>query len=73
MAHIATTRRTCFLVNPCLMTNAFCAPMAMINDSPVKSPGINAITTRVYGHAAIQRPTQPCTYSCTLCLEKKLL
>ena len=41
---IKTTKKTCWRARPCLMTNAFCAPIATIRDNPVKNPGMKAST-----------------------------
>ena len=37
-------KKTCSLKIPCLITKAFCAPMAIIRDSPRKKPVNNAVS-----------------------------
>jgi hypothetical protein len=36
-------KKTCCLRTPCLKTKAFCAPIAIIRDSPRKKPVDNAV------------------------------
>ena len=36
-------KKTCCLRTPCLKTKAFCAPIAIIKDSPRKKPVKNAV------------------------------
>ena len=43
---IATTSPTCSRARPCRSTNAFCAPIAMISESPVSRPVRAAASTR---------------------------
>lgn len=46
-AQIATIRRMCCLISPWRITKAFCAPIAIIRDKPVRKPGIR-VSTRAY-------------------------
>ena len=47
-AQIRTTSKTWERERPCLMTKAFCAPIAIMRDRPVRRPGRSAITPKMY-------------------------
>src|SRR5699024_5537875 len=57
-AQTATTASTCWRRMPCLSTNTFCAPIAMMRDRPSPSPARNEITSRRYAAALVRTSDQ---------------